>query len=215
MLLISDHKDHQSSRSFSSLPFHYTSICLSCRQCHAIAAAIFGDADPEHYEIVETNSANRFADLDAGAFDVLISTTTHTLSRDVELGLTFSAPYYYDGMRFAGPKGDCADMGDLTSEACSDLKVCVSAPTTHYPIAQALLPEENILPVEEGGITEIFMRLESGECNALASEGTGILLSTALENGYTGKSDNMYSRSHSIEPINPSAMLLVYTAVPL
>ena len=133
---------------------------------------------------------------------MLISTTTHTLSRDVELGLTFSVPYYYDGMRFSGPKGDCADMLDWTSEACSDLKVCVSAPTTHYPITQALLPEENIVAVQEGH-TAFYSKLNTGECNAIASEGTAILLSTALANGYTG---NIYLRTCilSIVFLNPN-----------
>lgn len=170
-------------------------------KCHAIAAAIFADSHSDHFEIVQTNSSNRFADLKDGAFDVLISTTTHTLSRDVELGLSFSVPYYYDGMRFAGPKGDCADILDWTSDACSDLKVCVSAPTTHYPITQALLPEENIVAVQEGH-TAFYSKLNAGECNAIASEGTAILLSTALANGYTGASENMHFLSQSIESLN-------------
>ena len=48
--------------------------------CRAVAATVLGDS--EKYEIVQTNSGDRFKDLASDKFDVLIRTTTHTLARD-------------------------------------------------------------------------------------------------------------------------------------
>lgn len=59
------------------------SLSNSQFQCKAVAAAVLGD--PESYEIVITDSKNRFADLSDDKYDLLIRTTTHTAERDIYL----------------------------------------------------------------------------------------------------------------------------------
>jgi len=100
------------------------------------------------------------------------------------MGYTFTVPYFYDGLKYAGPKGNCADALDWESADCSDLKICVSEPTTWFPRTQALFPPEVIVAVPSS--SDGYLGLNDGRCNAIAGEGTGILLSTAVANGYTG-----------------------------
>ena len=55
--------------------------------CRALAAAVLGDADKISF--VNLTGKTRFPALQAGEIDVLSRNTTWTLSRDVDLGLTF------------------------------------------------------------------------------------------------------------------------------
>jgi len=64
----------------------------------AIATAIFNDPSKVQYRPL--TSKERFAALQSGEIDVLIRTATHTLTRDTDLGLCFTTPYYYDGQSF-------------------------------------------------------------------------------------------------------------------
>jgi general L-amino acid transport system substrate-binding protein len=66
--------------------------------CRAIAAAIFNDASKVNYTPLE--SSRRFEGLQSGSIDVLSRNTTWTISREIELGLSFTATNYYDGQGF-------------------------------------------------------------------------------------------------------------------
>ena len=63
--------------------------------CHAMAAAVFGDASKVSFK--EATSANRFELLAAKEIDVLIRTTTWTASRDADLNVAFAPTTFYDG----------------------------------------------------------------------------------------------------------------------
>ena len=92
--------------------------------CHAIAAAIFDDANKIKY--VPLDASRRFEALQSGSIDVLSRNTTWTLSREVELGLSFAATSYYDGQGFLVRR-------DLNKETALDLdgtKICVQTGTT-------------------------------------------------------------------------------------
>lgn len=64
----------------------------------AIAAAIFND--PSKVQFRPLTSKERFAAVQSGEIDVLVRTATHTLTRDTDLGLNFTTPYFYDGQSF-------------------------------------------------------------------------------------------------------------------
>ena len=66
--------------------------------CRALAAAIFNDASKVNYTPLE--ASGQFKALQAGTIDVLSRNTTWTMSREVELGLSFAAANYYDGQGF-------------------------------------------------------------------------------------------------------------------
>lgn len=64
----------------------------------ALATAIFNDPSKVQYRPL--TSKERFAALQSGEIDVLIRTATHTLTRDTDLALNFTTPYFYDGQSF-------------------------------------------------------------------------------------------------------------------
>lgn len=70
--------------------------------CRAIAAAVLGDR--EAVQFVPVSPTERFPALQAGEVDVLIRNTSHTFSRDADLGFDFAAIYYYDGQGFLVPR---------------------------------------------------------------------------------------------------------------
>ncbi|MGB6558195.1 MAG: transporter substrate-binding domain-containing protein, partial [Pseudolabrys sp.] len=63
--------------------------------CRAVAATVFNDASKVNF--VPLDASRRFEALQSGAIDVLSRNTTWTISREVELGLIFTATNYFDG----------------------------------------------------------------------------------------------------------------------
>ncbi|KAL7459410.1 LOW QUALITY PROTEIN: hypothetical protein ACHAWC_011206 [Mediolabrus comicus] len=140
--------------------------------CRALSAAIF-DGVPDHVVYHSVSASDRFRVLASGLIDVLPRLTTHTYERDVlepttMMGFSFSKPYFYDGLSFAGvsPFGSCADRLDVSSEECVGLKICVNEGTTTEAGVRGLFPEANIVPMATGKAA--VEGLVSGECNALA-----------------------------------------------
>ncbi|MBV2143411.1 amino acid ABC transporter substrate-binding protein [Falsochrobactrum sp. TDYN1] len=70
--------------------------------CRAIAAAIFGDANKVNF--LPVSWAQRFPSLQSGELDVVIKATGWTMSRDTELGLQFSVPYFLGLTQVMVPK---------------------------------------------------------------------------------------------------------------
>src|ERR1041384_5743461 len=66
--------------------------------CRALAAALFNDAGAVRY--TPLTSQERFTALSAGEIDVLSRTTTWTMSRDTQLGISFIGTLFYDGQGF-------------------------------------------------------------------------------------------------------------------
>ena len=64
----------------------------------ALATAIFNDPSKVQYRPL--TSKERFTALQTGEVDVLIRTATFTLTRDTDLALNFTTPYFYDGQSF-------------------------------------------------------------------------------------------------------------------
>jgi hypothetical protein len=74
------------------------------------------------------------------------------LKRDVEepttgvLGLTFSQPDFYDGLRFGGLPDDL----DTTTGGCSQLRIVINDGTTTISGIRKLFPEKLIQPIPTG-----------------------------------------------------------------
>ncbi len=64
----------------------------------ALSIAVFGT--PDKLEFRPLTSKERFIALQSGEIDVLIRTATINTTRDTELGLDFTTPYFYDGQTF-------------------------------------------------------------------------------------------------------------------
>lgn len=92
--------------------------------CRAIAAAVLND--PNAVNFVTLSSSARFPSLNSGEIDVLVRTTTHTLYRDVDLGLTFVGVNYYDGQGLLVPKA----LGITSATDLDGAPICVISGTT-------------------------------------------------------------------------------------
>ena len=92
--------------------------------CHAVAAAVFGDA--KKLEIQSVSSQARFTSLANGDSDMLSRTATWTMSRDTQLGIDFLTPNFYDGQGFTVRKGS----GITSAIQLKGAKVCVTSGTT-------------------------------------------------------------------------------------
>jgi general L-amino acid transport system substrate-binding protein len=92
--------------------------------CRAMASAIFND--PEAVRFTSLTSQERFTALSAGEIDVLSRTTTWTMSRDTQLGISFVGTMFYDGQGFMVRKADGIDSAlDLSGAA-----ICIESGTT-------------------------------------------------------------------------------------
>lgn len=92
--------------------------------CHALAAAIFGDASK--VELVPVTATTRLEALSSGEFDVLIRNTTWTLTRDTDNGLDFGPTTFYDGQTIMVR----ADSGLNTWEDLEGVTICTTKGTT-------------------------------------------------------------------------------------
>jgi len=92
--------------------------------CRAAAAAVVGDGSKVKF--VPTTGKTRFTALSAGEGDVLYRNTTITMSRDVDLKLTFLGVNYYDGQGFIVPKS----LGVTSAKDLDGASVCIQTGTT-------------------------------------------------------------------------------------
>ena len=92
--------------------------------CRALAAAVLGDADAVSY--VNLTGKTRFPALQSGEIDVLSRNTTWTLSRDVDLGLTFIGVSYYDGQGFMVR----SSLGVTSATELDGASICIQTGTT-------------------------------------------------------------------------------------
>ena len=134
--------------------------------CRAVAAAIFNDASKVNYMPLE--SSRRFEALQSGSIDVLSRNTTWTMSRDIGLGLSFTATNYYDGQGFLVRRA----MNKDTALDLDGAKVCVQTGTTtelnlvDYFRANKMKYEVLASPSAEAAIKGY----DSGTCNVFTAD---------------------------------------------
>lgn len=92
--------------------------------CRAAGAAVVGDGSKVKF--VPTTGKTRFTALSAGEGDVLYRNTTITMSRDVDLKLSFLGVNYYDGQGFMVP----ASLGVTSAKELDGASVCIQVGTT-------------------------------------------------------------------------------------
>ncbi len=165
--------------------------------CHAIAAAIFGDAGA--VELTPLTAQTRLAALSAGEIDVLLRNTTYTLTRDTDNGLDFGPTTFYDGQTFMVR----ADSGLNTWADMDGVTICTtSGTTTELNAADAM---------ESRGLTYELLAFEStadtqagfidGRCDVETSDRSQLLALAA-------STDNpaeylVWEEMFSKEPLGP------------
>jgi general L-amino acid transport system substrate-binding protein len=148
--------------------------------CHAVAAALFGDADAVSFEAL--TAAARFEAVNSGLIDMLSRNTTWTQSRDTELGLDFGPTTYYDGQQLMARDSD----GFSATSGIADIEgatVCTNSGTTTEKniseAAEALGVNITLQTFEDFDIvTENFI---SGVCNVVTTDGSGLISRKATQ----------------------------------
>ena len=142
--------------------------------CRVVAAAVLGDADAVNF--VPLTAAERFTAVQTGQVDLLMRNSTHTQSRDSDVGLDFGPVTYYDGQQLMARAAD----GYSASSGVADLDgavVCANAGTT---------TEKNIADAAEAaGVTitlNTFQDLDivtqnfiDGACDVFTTDGSGLV----------------------------------------
>jgi general L-amino acid transport system substrate-binding protein len=134
--------------------------------CRAIAAAIFNDPGKVNFVALDAN--RRFEALQSGGIDVLSRNTTWTMSREIDLGLTFAATSYYDGQGFLIRRS----MNKETALDLGGAKVCVQTGTTtelnlvDFFRLNKMTYEAMASPTLDAAIKSY----DSGQCNALTAD---------------------------------------------
>ncbi len=134
--------------------------------CRAVAAAALGQA--EKVEFVPVNAANRFDVLREGEIDLLSRNTTWTLSRDLDLGVVFVSPIYYDGQGFMVRR----ETSTLSALELSNKPVCAIADTTGPENAERYFTRHRmVLELKQfpdiKAATEAYL---NGDCYALTTD---------------------------------------------
>ncbi|KKC32076.1 amino acid ABC transporter substrate-binding protein [Devosia psychrophila] len=138
--------------------------------CRAVASAVFNDAEKVRY--TPLTSQERFAALSAGEIDILSRTTTWTMSRDTDLGISFVGTMYYDGQGFMVRKADgIASALDLSGAA-----ICIESGTTTELNAADYFAANNlefntVVFVDQDEVVKAY---EDGRCDVYTTDGSAL-----------------------------------------
>lgn len=132
--------------------------------CRGLAASLFGTSEG-HLEIVPISWAQRWPALQSGDVDVIIKLSGWSQSRDTELNLAYSRPYFVASFHVMV-------NADLGAESVADLdggSICVSAGTSTERFLAAYIEKIGIeaeLIVFESG-DEVRSAYFNGRCDGL------------------------------------------------
>jgi general L-amino acid transport system substrate-binding protein len=132
----------------------------------ALSTAVFGA--PDKLEFRPLTSAERFVALQSGEVDVLIRTATINITRDTQLGLDFTTPYFYDGQTFIVR----ADAGVNRLEDLTGASIAViTGSTTETNLAAVMASRKiNYQQVTYKDFEEVKNALVSGRVDAISAD---------------------------------------------
>ncbi|KIC20087.1 transporter substrate-binding domain-containing protein [Leisingera sp. ANG-Vp] len=132
--------------------------------CKALAAGLFGQSDG-NLEIVPISWAQRWPALQSGDIDVVIKVSGWTQSRDTELNLAYSRPYFIGAFQvMAHAETEAESVADLDGGS-----ICVSAGTSTERVLASYLESNSIdaeiIVFEKGD--EVRTSYFGGRCDGL------------------------------------------------
>ena len=138
--------------------------------CRAVAAAVLGSGDKVKF--IPSTTKTRFTLLNSGEGDILFRNTTETLSRDVDLKLTFLPVNYYDGQGFLIRK----ELGITSARQLGGASVCIQAgTTTELNLADYFrLNNMKYEPVNTEGNEESIKAYTSKRCDVYTTDASGL-----------------------------------------
>ncbi|ODT79111.1 MAG: amino acid ABC transporter substrate-binding protein [Pelagibacterium sp. SCN 64-44] len=171
---------------------------LEVDYCRAVAAAIFDD--PQAVRFTPLTSQERFAALSSGEIDVLSRVTTWTMSRDTDLGISFTGVMYYDGQGFLVRKAD----GIASALELDGAAICIESGTTTELNAADYFASNGLEfnPVVFVDKPEVLKAYEDGRCDVLTSDGSQL---ASDRTKFANPSDHvLLPEIISKEPLGPS-----------
>jgi general L-amino acid transport system substrate-binding protein len=143
---------------------------LEVDYCRALAAAIFNDPNAVRY--TPLNSQERFTALSSGEIDVLSRTTTWTMSRDTQLGISFVGTLFYDGQGFMVTR----DLGVTSALELSGAAVCIESGTTTELNAADFFSANNmefntVVFVDQDEVVKAY---EDGRCDVYTTDSSAL-----------------------------------------
>ncbi len=143
---------------------------LDADSCRAIAAAALGES--EKVRFVPLTTQTRFTALQAGEVDVLIRSTTWTLTRESNLGAEFAGINYYDGTGFLVK----TSTGVKSVKEMEGATICVQ-PGTSTELAIADYFRDNKLtfkPLLIEDRAELERTFIAGRCDAYSTDSSAL-----------------------------------------
>jgi general L-amino acid transport system substrate-binding protein len=148
---------------------------LDADLCRGLAAALFND--PGKVRFSPLSSSTRFTALGSGEVDVLFRTSTHTMMRDVTLGLRAITPYFYDGHGFMVRAGagvtKASEMGGAT--------ICLVTGTTNELVTADYFRTQNLAftPILFERTDQAASALQSGRCDSFGTDASQLAATRA------------------------------------
>ena len=134
--------------------------------CRSIAAVVLGN--PDSFKAVDPPPhSERWTGLQGASVDVMIKGDTRTVEREVNEGLTFSTPYYYDGGSYNGKElyVNCA-YDRKRHDGCEDLFICAIGNAGDY-VEDHFSPEFYLIA---SSVDEQYDMYRNGTCNVIAGD---------------------------------------------
>ncbi|UFN48973.1 amino acid ABC transporter substrate-binding protein [Roseomonas sp. OT10] len=139
---------------------------LDADLCRAVAVALFND--PNKVRFTPLSSSTRFTALGSGEVDVLFRTSTHTMMRDVTLGLRAITPYFYDGHGFmVRSSANIAKASELAGAT-----ICLVSGTTNELVTADYFRTigQSFTPVLFERTDQALGALQAGRCDAFGTD---------------------------------------------
>jgi ABC-type amino acid transport substrate-binding protein len=121
------------------------------------------------------SSSTRFTALSSGEVDVLFRTSTHTMMRDVTLGLRAITPYFYDGhgfmVRANANISKASEMGGAT--------ICLISGTTNELVTADYFRTQNLTftPILFERTDQAVAAVQAGRCDAFGTDASQLAAS--------------------------------------
>ena len=134
--------------------------------CRAVAAAVLGA--PDKVEFIPLRTSARFPALQTRRVDLLLGSTTWTLTREAVLKVQFPGILFYDGQGFMVPAAAHID----TLAALDGAKVCVAKGTTNERTLTAYFQDQgwSVEPLVIDSAPQAAEALFAGRCAAYTSD---------------------------------------------
>ena len=138
--------------------------------CRAVASAIFND--PKAVRFTPLTAADRWQALSSGQIDVLARTSTWTMQRDTQLGITFVGTLFYDGQGFKVKK----DSGATSVHDLNNQTICLEqGTTTELNLADYFaINKLTYTPLSFAGHDETVKAFQDGKCTAYTTDSSGL-----------------------------------------